>query len=300
MSIVGEIREGFAAMKNNGAITINGLPDEYPAYVIRFSEGYGVAIAVDKELVVAERFNNCRFHTGLLAINGSPSNYLILSSAFEEYRHEFAALCAQFVDPGDNGTDRNSIITDPLSWWQKWKELVGNTNRDPRVYNVIAEMIVLDYKYQRDKSTKWAATIMGSHDIECDTESCEVKSTLKRYGADIVISGQHQLSHKKPLFLYFCRMEESLEGLSINDMKKILVDDGYDEGKLELDIQKQGFENGANIRNLKFKVLEKRKYIIDENFPQIVDSSFKDNKFPSGITHIQYTVDLDGLDYEIW
>lgn len=300
MSIVNEIREGFAAMKSNGALAIRELPIDYPAYIIRLSEGYGVAIEVDKELVVAERFNNCRFHTGMIAINGTPCNYLILSSAFEEYRHEFASLCAEFVDPGDCGNDRSTLLNDPLSWWTKWKELVGNTNRDPRVYNVIAEMMVLDYKFRIDKSTIWAATIMGSHDIESDSESCEVKSTVKRYGAEIEISGQHQLAHKKPLFLYFCRMEESLEGFSIEDMKRILVEAGYDEGKLELDIQKQGFERGANIRNQKYKVLEKRKYVVDENFPQIIESSFKDNKFPSGVTHIQYTVDLDGLAYSNW
>ena len=104
-------------------------------------------------------------------------------------------------------------------------------------------------KYRDDKTTEWAATRSGSHDIECTTESVEVKSTIKRYGATITISGQHQLEHVKPLWLYFCRMEESLEGFSINDAKDILVANGYDENKLEIELERQGFEKGANIRN---------------------------------------------------
>ena len=36
-------------------------------------------------------------------------------------------------------------------------------------------------------------------------------------------------------------------------------------------IEKQGFERGANIRNKKYKVLEKRKYEVDDSFPKIIN-----------------------------
>ena len=48
------------------------------------------------------------------------------------------------------------------------------------------------------------------------------------------------------------------------------------------------------------KILEKRKYIVDESFPYITKESFKNNQLPSGITHIVYTIDLDAVNYEIW
>ena len=300
MNLVKEIREYFASLPCPGAMEIKALPQKYPAYVIRISEGYGVAIEVNNDLEVAEKFNNIKLHTGAMILDGEAKNFLILRSAFEEYRYEFASVCAEFVDPGDNGENRDALLADPYTWWVKWKELVGNTNRDQRVYNVIAEMMVLDYKYKKDMTTEWASTKMGSHDIECAEESCEVKSTLKRYGADITISSQHQLEHIKPLFIYFCRLEESLEGISINELKTQLITDGYDEGKLEIELEKQGFERGSNIRNKKYKKLEGRIYEVDEAFPKIVRSSFKDDKYPDAIIHIQYTVNLDGIRYTSW
>lgn len=300
MTTIEEIREGFAALRTPGAIKLRTLPEGYPAYVIRIPDGYGVAIEADDKLEVSEKFNSCRFHTGAVAIEGETKNYLILRSIFEEYRYEFAAFCAELVEPGENGKNRKALMKDPFSWWEKWKDLIGNTNRELKAYNVIAEMLVLDYKFKQDKTTEWAATRMGSHDIECADESGEVKSTLKRYGASVTISGQHQLEHMKRLYLYFCRLEESLEGVSINDMKEKLVQDGYDEGRLELELEHQGFEKGANIRNKKYKILEKRKYTVDETFPKIIRESFKNDKYPEGIIHIEYTVDLDGLKYVEW
>jgi hypothetical protein len=95
-------------------------------------------------------------------------------------------------------------------------------------------------------------------------------------------------------------MEESLEGISVNDMKKRLVNAGYDSGKLEIELQHQGFERGASIRDRKYRILEKRKYVVDESFPYITKESFKNNQLPSGITHIVYTVDLDAVSYTTW
>jgi len=302
MKLLEEIREKLASSQGIGttAFKIESLPEDCSAFIIRIPDGYGVAIPVSDEMEVAERFNSCNFRTGTLSLNGFPANYLMLISAFEEYRYEFASLCAEFVDSGKDGVNRQSILQNPLDWWENWRGLVGNTNKDKRVYNVIAEMMVLEHKLKTDPSAEWTATRMGSHDIECDSESCEVKSTCKRYGAEVVIAGQHQLEHNKPLFLYFCRMEESLEGVSINDMQKRLANAGYDAGKLEIEIEGQGFERGSSIRNKKYKFLEKRKFAVDESFPAITKHSFKTDCFPVGIVHIQYTVDLDILNYTAW
>jgi hypothetical protein len=300
MTILEEIRDAFASMQSYGAMPVKGLDDEYMAYIVRIPDGYGVAIPVDNKMEIAENFNSCKFRTGLLSIGGVPSNYLMLISAFEEYRYEFASLCTELLNPGENGKDRKALLDNPLNWWKRWKELVGNGIKERAVYSVIAEMYVLEHKLKSDPSAEWTATRMGSRDIECNGESGEVKSTCKRYGAEINISGQHQLEHKKPLYLYFIRMEESLEGISVNDMKKRLVNAGYDSGKLEIELQHQGFERGASIRDRKYRILEKRKYVVDESFPYITKESFKNNQLPSGITHVVYTVDLDAVSYTTW
>lgn len=300
MNLVDEIREGFASLVKYGARELVSLPKEYPGYVIRLNDGYGVAIEVNDEMEISEHFNSCRLFTGEMFIDKDQHNYLMLCSPFEEYRYEFATLCSEFLEPGDGGKERKALLTDPIGWWERWKGLVGNTSREQQVYDVIAEMLVLSKKLDEDPSTEWAALRRGSHDIECKNESCEVKSTIKRYGANITISGQHQLECAKRLWLYFCRLEESMEGTSINEARDNLVKKGYNEGKLEDELAKLGFEKGASIRDRKYKVLEKRKYEVDDNFPKIINESFKGDKLPDSITHIEYTVDLDSISYTDW
>lgn len=300
MDILEEIRDGFASMREQGALKILSISKEYPSYIIRLLDGYGVAIPIDDKTVVAENFNSCKFRTGLLSIEGVSSNYLMLISAFEEYRYEFASLCAELIAPGYNGDNRKELLQNPLNWWEKWKDLVGNSFKDREIYSIIAEMQVIEHKMKTDSTVQWTATRMGSHDVECATESCEVKSTKKRYGAEITISGQHQLMHDKDLTLYFLRMEESQDGVSINDMKERLIMSGYESGRIEQELQQFGLEKGASIRDRKYKTLEKRKYDVDEKFPRITNESFKDNRIPLGITQIIYTVDLDSIDYTTW
>lgn len=300
MTILEIIRDGFASMRGNGARPIGILPNECPAYIIRIPDGFGVAIPVDENMKVAETFNSCRFRTVNLSIESTPANYLVLISAFEEYRNEFASFCADLVDPGVNGTNRQELLSSPLKWWKKWKELVGNSMKERAIYSIIAEMYVLEHKLSEGKTAEWTATRMGSRDIECTDESGEVKSTCKRYGKEVSISGQFQLDHKKPLYLYFVRMEESMEGVSVNDMKARLINAGYNAGQLERELQQQGLEPAASIRDKKFKILEKRKYKVDENFPQITGSVFKGDRIPAGIKHIVYTVDLEAVPEISW
>jgi hypothetical protein len=81
-------------------------------------------------------------------------------------------------------------------------------------------------------------------------------------------------------------------------MKDALIKHGYNPLKIEEELNVQGFITGANIRNKKYKVLEARKYIIDDNFPKIIEKSFKNDVFPPNIKKINYTINLDGIDYE--
>ena len=95
-------------------------------------------------------------------------------------------------------------------------------------------------------------------------------------------------------------MEESNLGVCINDMIKLLVDDGYDENRIEVELRKLGIMPGSIERKERYKILEKRKYKVDNNFPKITNESFKNDMIPENILHIVYSIDLDGLNYEKW
>lgn len=299
LNILEEIRECFASTQK-GARILKSISTKYPAIVIRIVDGYGVAVPFKDDRAISEKFANAKIFSKRISIDGIEQNYLILSCCLDSLRYEFATVCAQFVEPGIDGIDRINLIKDPLEWWKQWKMLLGNSISDKKPYSVIAEMLVLETLYKDNKNIEWMAVDAGSHDFESDTESYEVKSTIKRYGSTITISGQHQLINSKKLHLYFCRLEKSNLGVSINDMKDILIRAGYNGEKLEQQLFNLGYEFGTSVRNARYKVLEKRKYEVDDDFPKITKKSFKDGKIPESIVQITYTIDLDGIKYIEW
>lgn len=299
MNLLDEIREYFASGQI-GARKLKSLSEKYTAMIVRNSEGYGIAIEFEDKRDISEKFANCRFFSAYLLIGNKEKKYLVLSCMLDSLRYEFATVCAQFADPGISGSEREKILSEPLEWWKNWRELLGNAITTKKTYDVIAEMTVLNKIYENDKTAEWTAINSGSHDIETGDCNYEVKSTIKRYGATVTVSGQHQLFSSKKLQLFFCRMEKSMNGNSINDMKKKLTNNGYNKDKIELQLYKLGYEYGSSAREEKYRILEKRIYEVDDLFPKITETSFKNNHIPESIIQITYTIDLDGLDYTVW
>jgi hypothetical protein len=297
--MLNEIRTHFSSL-TVGMRPITKLQSPYNAYTYYDGFSYGVAFEYQGNNPISQRFANAQICTKVLSINNSTMTFLILRSFKASLYYEFATLCAQFVDPGRNGADRQALQNNPADWWNNWKELLGNSITDRYSYSVLAEMMALDYLIQAGKNVEWRAVQAGSHDIESNSESFEVKSTIKRYGSSVTISGQHQLKANNPLYLMFCRMEKSSAGISIDDMVNILVSHGYNSTKIEEELAALGYEKGCIERTHKYKKLEGKLYSVDDKFPKITDSSFVGNKLPSGILHITYTVDLETLSCTAW
>ena len=296
MKLLEEIKEHFAS-RQEGIRIISSLPALYKAYTIRNSEYYGVAVAFHKINDISESSVESRIFTTVLSVEGHAQKYLLLCCFNEQFRLPFAQLCEHFVEPGDNGENRLEILNDTLTWWDKWIGLLGNCKTDRQAYSFIAEMLALKSIYKYDKSAKWTAANLGSHDIETDKKSVEVKATICKSSTKITIHSQFQLSSEKELNLLFYRLEESEHGISINDVKKQLIQEGYDEFLLESQLKQFNLLNGSSIRNQKFVVLETRRYIVDDTFPKITKESFKNNVFPKNINKIEYQIDLEGIDY---
>lgn len=294
MTLLDEIRECFAAVKSGAKRKLDCLPADFPAWVIKNGKDFGVAVEYEGP-IINEKFSNCRIRSEQLSSAGIVCQYLILTCSQEKLRYEFASVCAQFVDPGKDGLERNRILANPTEWWEQWRSLMGNAVVDHQVYSIIAEMLVLNHLFKKGKSVEWTATKAGSKDIENPNESFEVKSTVVRYGSLITIAGQFQLQQTKPLHLFFCRMEESPTGYSIDDVKEMLVQNGYDKNKIETELERLGFEEGTNDRKKKYKVLEIKEYYVDKDFPKITLDSFANKQMPTAVVQFSYTIDLDAV-----
>ena len=97
-----------------------------------------------------------------------------------------------------------------------------------------------------------------------------------------------------PLFLYFVRLEESINGVSLKSLLCDLNDLKYDTSSLKEKFKKL---NSQSLDKC-YKIDEIRLYKINDEFPKIVDDSFKDDHLPNGIYSLTYVVDLTNIEYE--
>lgn len=289
-----EIKEHFSSRFHDGFRPLKGLDEEYPAWTMRNGARYGVLVPYSG-FDFHEEFNGCFIDSETLYLkNGSGNRYLVLSAVEESFRNEFAVICNYFVNPGPSGLERNTLLKEPRNWWLRWRNLLGNAVREKRVYDVIAEMLVLKFLYKKDKSVSWTATIAGTKDIENEVKSYEVKSTKKRSSSTVTISSLYQLDSAKSMALVFCRMEESSQGVSIDEVKESLVKSGYSKDEIEKHLQDMGIRSSFE-RSKKFRVLESKIFEVDEKFPRITPASFKKDSYPEGVLSIEYVIDLSSV-----
>lgn len=294
--------EGYFALKTGyGAYEIENLETDNRAWVLLSNSEYGVFFEYAGE-EINETFSGVRLKSDIKILEDEGTiNVLVLSCGEKELRNEFSLICENFVDTGEDGNHRMQIARNPLSWWKRWCELLGNVQGNKMVYDIVGELYSVLKLCETNKKPFWSATGLSSHDIETETDSFEVKSTLNKEKRSIHVSSQFQLSADKPLYLIFTRLEASENGKSIDDIL-------YEISKYQPDktvsynkyLEEKGYSKGNHSRKKKFVILERRKYSIDEAFPSITEDSFCNGKIPDNIMHIEYDVSLDGLDFENW
>ena len=74
-----------------------------------------------------------------------------------------------------------------------------------------------------------------------------------------------------------------------------LINLGYPEADLEKTLKSAGFEKGCTARNYKYKIIETKKYSVDESFPSVTVNSFKGDRLPDNVVKFSYTIDLAGV-----
>lgn len=285
--------------------TSRGIRQIDDFYVYKYENEYGVALDNINDSKINESFSSVEIKNVEINIgSGEIKKLLTLTTNLQTHKNEFASLCMQFVEKGENSENRELIINEPLKWWEKWKELIGNRMYNPAPYHVIAELLSLEILYKNnEKGIIWSGLIGSSIDLQSDNAKYEVKSSLVKYENEITISSQFQLDldrEDQPEYLIFFKMEkmENAETIDkvinrLKNYKSVIIED------IENKLHSFGYKEHSSTRNISYVVHEIRKYKIDNNFPRITKESFKGNKIPRNIKKITYTINLDNLEYEI-
>lgn len=296
-----ELLNNWTGMPLGKALDIASLSEKgYKSWTVRMGTEYGVAMPINGVEEISEYFAGAHYFTGKILLGDTEEHVLMLTTSKEEIREQFAALCAELLNPGEKGELRQEIINSPATWWTQWKELLGNKSVDLRVYDTLGELWTLKYLAQKGEYAEWNGPTGATYDIDCDGYYTEVKSTIARNKRQVTLSNLFQLEPPtgSKLFLVLCQFESALSRISINS----LVDDlellGYSKAVLNDKLEKQGLEVGKTARKRCYILHAATRYAIDENFPAIREKSFVGGVLPSGVMSITYTVTLDGITGE--
>ena len=298
MEIVERIKDNFNRGFFGKSMVIPELPEEFPAWTLKQDSWVGVAVPVDTYTPFSETFSQVKISTAQnVQIGNAEYNILMLQCFAMESRNEFAAMCKQFVDPGENGQFRKKLIANPVECWKHWKEMLGNVSSNKEPYATLGELMVVERMLAQGKRPRWAGIEAATHDVELDDFSIEVKSTIARYKYEVTISSIYQMkpAEGQPLYLSFIRFEPSGLGRSVDDVAISLKALGYNGADLEAALKKAGLEEGRVARKEKYKVLEWKMYPVDDQFPAITESSFKNDRLPQNVVKFTYTIDLAGI-----
>ena len=271
----------------------------FPAWTIKDDSGYGVVLLYDGEEDINESFSNARIISKDIVFEGGVVKHaLSLTSSYSGMEESFAALCAALISPGLHGENRIKILASPIKWWMSWKELLGNRNIDPRIYDVLGELCVFKELLTKGEDISWNGPAGASYDIEMESHFVEVKSTIVRDKREVSISNHFQLKpENKPLWLVLCQFEPTvITGISIDSMVNDIAMLGYNTSVINAKLADMGFEPGMTSRKKTFILHSMLQYIIDDSFPKITPESFVNGVMPENITKITYTVDLSGMD----
>ena len=274
----------------------------YETWTMKNRSEYGVAVPVKSDEEISEFFSGAHLYTDKKILNGEDEkNILFLTSEKNDNLEPFAALCAELITPGVNGELRRELERNPLAWWSSWKELLGNKNVDFRAYDVLGELWVLKYLAEHGEQAEWNGPDGATYDIDCSGYFVEVKSTTARNKKQITLSNLFQLDppNGQKLYLVLCQFESAQEGISINSLVNDLEQLGYSSAGLNEKLKNLGLEKGKTARKRNYILHSATRYVVDEHFPAIRESSFKGGTKPPGVVSITYTVTLDGITGEI-
>ncbi len=279
---------------------------EYPiedldASVFRLDGEMGVLFDVDGTKVINETFNAISIRTSSFSSDGGvPSPKLVLSTRRTDpgFLDRFSVICAEFVNLGDNGRNRDAIRDDPFAWYSSWADMMGTKRGHRTPTAVIAELMTLDHLMISGENPVWEGASAGIIDIRSDSGDYEVKSSLNRDTNTIHVSSERQLlPGDKPLHLMYCCYQQSDSGVSIDEMVDRLSMHGFPRDDIESNLESLGYDRGKISRYERFALVKMWYFEVDDSFPRIIPESFVDGRMPLGITTIDYTVELSGVPH---
>lgn len=220
----------------------------------------------------------------------------------------FHSLAQEIIDSLNDGEGKPDEVA--LSVLASWRELLDRPAGGPlsreKLGGLFAELCFLESITDGlpDMLAAWTGPIPQRHDFSFESGAVEVKASLSSQKADVQISGIEQLVPPEGgrLFLLHMRLEEAEGAISVPDKVDAIVRNGVDRKVLLALLGKLGYylEHQEEYRRRCFRVIEIRRYRVEEGFPRLTKGSFLGGTPPKGVESISYSVNLQMAgDFEV-
>jgi len=143
----------------------------------------------------------------------------------------------------------------------------------------------------------WQGPRGARHDFTVEGLALEVKTTIRRDEWKFRVHGLRQLDKSGDAALYLCAMRLEVNGASgqtVRDLIQRILQAGVDRRDLLDRISLAGYDirEDSHYEQFRFDVSDTRTYEVAGAFPRLVESSFGPEGLPSGVSDVQYTIDL--------
>ena len=278
---------------------VSGLPVQ--AWINRKNDKPSFFMMCDC-IEIKETFNNLVLKSEKKMISGEGLTLkgISLISETKVPRELFVYLASNLVSY-EHDCDQKPV--DFTNWCNEWKNTIGNTLVEPRVYDTISEMIILDYLQKTGYAPHWVGPEGGRHDILCADFDVEIKSTICWANDVSIESSVIQLDPDvMKLYLCVCVLERAYNGnFSIREISEDLVSSGISRDAISKNLSKLGLDDTSSMER-RFNILNPIKiYLIDDEFPILRDSDFVGGKQPAFVHNLRYSLTIsDAPDKEIY
>ncbi len=232
----------------------------------------------------------------------APRSFLVLTCHrphLEDTFLDLVALTAElFVEQPGNAADTMQ------RQFVRWRELFAEAPRDRlttgQAAGVLAELIALGQICHVEGPAAidtWQGPLGARHDFYSSPDSLEVKAVVGAAIERVTIHGVEQLLAPPDgsLHLAVYRLEPDTGDRSIAGEFAALVDAGIDPLELREKLQAVGVEVGSSVATREWRLAEERLYVVTDDFPRVVPSSFEGGAAPDGVSDLRYATSLSGV-----
>lgn len=189
------------------------------------------------------------------------------------------------------------IVLETLNEYKEYFKGTTNPLSEIEQQGLFGELsfIIENIDNNKDIINNWEGIVKNKHDFVFDKKSIEIKTTRNQTKLEIKISNENQLdnSYMNELNLVVYRLEKVNVGKTVYDLYKEIIEKISPEHINEF--RAKIIKSGLNVNEvedlIKFRLVEKYEYVVDDNFPKITKDDLK-----PGVHDVKYTIVLDGIE----